>query len=719
MSPEDRIERYVLQRELGRGGMGSVWQAHDPQLDRCVAVKLMNVIDRADAGLRKRFEREAQAIARMKNPHVVQVHDYGVTRGEAPYIIMELLEGEDLAARLRRTKTVEPAALAPILSQMAKALDAAHQIGIIHRDLKPANVFLTRQDGETVVKIVDFGVATVREGWVESQSAPADGSQLIGTPHYMSPEQTRGRSIDYRADLWSFAVIAYEALTGRVPFKAMEISALLMQICMDAPEPPSALVAALDTEFDQFFIRALAKEPTQRFSSARELAAAFTELIAHRVERKPTKILVVDDEPDLLLLIEHCMHEQIEQRRYEIIFATNGYEALARLEEHPDIDIALTDINMPGMDGLTLLRKINEVAASVKSIIISAYGDMENIRRAMNYGAFDFLIKPIDFDDLETTIEKAAYEVRETRRAMRSIEENEALRMLVDTAVMERLVPLLRIPTAMTGEAYVASAAFIRVDLAGHNRQAQGAQHHIEALNHHFDAIVAILDSHGGVTVRFFGDAVLAVFRGSDHLVRTIRACGEIHGKLSEQTSNHIGAGIAHIGIASGHITAGSTGAPSKHRFEYSAFGEVVVTARKLEAAAKGGQTLIIASQENEVLAAFKNSTTAAVIECEPNDTSIIDNRDRPMPTQVVTCMDQAVFPISTNSTWSMSGATGRSARRSSQTATIGSGVDSIDGSGHRLRYCTGSFHPVESGISESVISESGIGEKTHRNPKE
>src|SRR5262245_61558354 len=211
--------RYHLEREIARGGMGSVWAAHDKKLRRRVAVKLLAADLTASREARERFEREATAVAQLASPHVVQVFDYGVER-ECPYIVMELLEGEDLRTRLHNLKRVTLEAAARVLVQAGKALSVAHAAGIVHRDLKPGNIFIVQQSEEEMVKVLDFGVAKMQ---LEDLLSGGVEATVMGTPQFMSPEQARGlRDVDHRTDLWSLGIIVYRALTGKLPFHAAE-----------------------------------------------------------------------------------------------------------------------------------------------------------------------------------------------------------------------------------------------------------------------------------------------------------------------------------------------------------------------------------------------------------------------------------------------------------------------------------------------------------------
>jgi serine/threonine protein kinase len=273
--------KYRLERELAVGGMGAVWVARHLQLDEPVAVKFMRATVPELADARGRFAREARAAARLRGPHVVEVLDHGVD-GDVPYIVMELLEGEHLGERLRRERRLSLGAAASIAAQVSKALGRAHQAGIVHRDLKPANVFLARLDGEEIVKILDFGIHKTLYG----KGSEVTGTDvLMGSPQYMSPEQARGsRSVDHRADLWSLGAILYRAVTGTPAFDGVSAVDVIVHICTGPLPVASRAAPDLPSGIDAFFLRALAREPERRFSSAREMTDAFSALV-ERAER--------------------------------------------------------------------------------------------------------------------------------------------------------------------------------------------------------------------------------------------------------------------------------------------------------------------------------------------------------------------------------------------------------------------------------------------------
>ncbi|MBK8255225.1 MAG: protein kinase [Polyangiaceae bacterium] len=263
--------RYLLERRLAEGGMGAVWRARHIKLDVPVVVKVMTPVLASSSEARTRFEREAKAAARLTSPHVVEVHDYGV-EGDTPYIVMEHLEGQDLAMRLAARGHLRVDETAEVIDQIAKALDVAHAAGVVHRDLKPSNVFLAKTGREEVVKVLDFGVAKLRS---EPGISTLPG-MVMGSPSYMSPEQTKGATaLDYRSDLWSLGVVAFECLTGALPFDRDDVTDLIIAISQ-APVPSVTSFAPwLNPELNSFFVRALSRPVATRFQSALELAEAF------------------------------------------------------------------------------------------------------------------------------------------------------------------------------------------------------------------------------------------------------------------------------------------------------------------------------------------------------------------------------------------------------------------------------------------------------------
>ncbi len=266
-------ERYRLEQKLGEGAMGSVWKAEHLMLGSPVAIKLLDESIAAHSIALARFMREARAAASLKSVHVVQIHDYGVDH-QMPFIAMEFLEGETLANRLKRVHRLPAREAALILTHVARGISKAHVAGVVHRDLKPDNIFLLKEDDEEYAKVLDFGVAKAGEGVFAATLTSA--GKLLGTPAYMSAEQAAGRSVDHRTDIWSLAVIAFECLTGDLPFVGDDLPDLLHAI-HDGPIPVPSRMSAVPEGFDAWFARGVARNIDDRFYSAK---AMVTELRA-------------------------------------------------------------------------------------------------------------------------------------------------------------------------------------------------------------------------------------------------------------------------------------------------------------------------------------------------------------------------------------------------------------------------------------------------------
>ncbi|WP_438000335.1 protein kinase [Sorangium sp. So ce185] len=261
--------KYRIERPLSQGGMGSVWVARHVTLGSPVAVKLMAPELAAVPSFVARFEREARIAANLQSPHVVHVQDHGIDGGH-PYLVMELLHGEDLEARLKRVRRLSVSSATRILMQAGRALRRAHEAGLVHRDLKPGNLFLARVDDEEVVKILDFGIAKDISG--RPMTEVTRTGEVLGSPYYMSPEQVRGeRDIDHRSDLWSLAVILFRAITGELPFPGDELGSVFAKILVDPPPRPTRAAPDLPRAIDSFFARALERDRTQRFQSVNEM----------------------------------------------------------------------------------------------------------------------------------------------------------------------------------------------------------------------------------------------------------------------------------------------------------------------------------------------------------------------------------------------------------------------------------------------------------------
>src|SRR5690349_20401194 len=245
-----------------------------------------------------------------------------------------------------------------------------------------------------------------------------------------------------------------------------------------------------------------------------------------------SKILVVDDETDLEILIKQKFRRQIREKQYEFVFAINGVDALKKIAENPDIDVVFSDINMPEMDGLTLLTKLNEASPLTKAVIVSAYGDMDNIRTAMNRGAFDFICKPVNFEDLEVTLNKTIQHVKQLKDTLKAIKENNILRMYVDETVLNFMNRREFESSLMINETVEASVVFIDICSFTSISEFESPDLVVQLLNEYFDVMVKEIITQGGLVDKFIGDAVMAVFHGPFHLDRSIDAALAIRSRI-------------------------------------------------------------------------------------------------------------------------------------------------------------------------------------------
>jgi serine/threonine-protein kinase len=277
LSPGDVLDdKYRIVRLLGQGGMGDVYEAEHARIGRRVAIKVLNEVAARDAELVQRFEREAQAAARIGSGHIVDVLDLGSMPSGERFMVMELLEGESLQERLEREGRLEPAAIFRVAVELLEALELAHAAGIVHRDLKPHNVYLLRErDGRAdFVKILDFGVSKFRSGGDAAMQMTRTGA-MLGTPYYMSPEQARGaRDIDHRADLFSVGVILFKAIAGRFHFVVNDFHDLMFKLALEDSPALATVVDGVDPEVSRIVATALARDPAARYPSALAFADA-------------------------------------------------------------------------------------------------------------------------------------------------------------------------------------------------------------------------------------------------------------------------------------------------------------------------------------------------------------------------------------------------------------------------------------------------------------
>lgn len=354
-------ERYRLDRLVGEGGMSRVFAAHDTIESREVALKLVS-FDRGDrAQLEARFKREIEVAMQLRGAPFVTVHDHGL-RADCAYIAMDLLVGESLQARLARVGKLDLFATLSMLRGVARGLAVAHELCIVHRDLKPSNVFFATDDTSEVVRLLDFGIA--KDLWTSSKLTQA--GVMLGSPHYVSPEQAKCADLDHRSDLWSLGVILYRCLTGHRPFDG-PLSTLIVRIVTEKQTAPSRLVA-LSPSVDAFFDRALAKRPEDRFQDVASMVEALEVIAAEG--------LAVDSQR---LSISHRSTPVVPHRRLSDAtqLAAASYETYA----------AQISLDQPSTAPPRDLRKSEEVSGVVRAPVIPRPEEQPVMRTGLRVSA--------------------------------------------------------------------------------------------------------------------------------------------------------------------------------------------------------------------------------------------------------------------------------------------------------------------------------------------
>jgi serine/threonine protein kinase len=385
---------YRILRELGTGAMGTVLLAFDEHLAREVAVKFLDANQAPTGELTELLRAEARAMARIRHPNVVQIHSFGVHDG-VPYFVMEYVPGPALVADDPAWKSLDVSV--SVLEQVCLGLEAIHRAGAVHNDLKPGNVLVG--PGCRVV-VADFGLATV----FQRSGSPL----LVGTPAYISPEVARGETVDPslvpRRDIYALGVMAFEMLVGQRPFRANAVQGLLQQHAYEVPPRATELRPELPHGFDDFFARALAKDPAQRISSAERFRHELLALQRLGADgRQPLRIILAEDDPATRQGVVELIQDEFPVA--EIRGFDDGESAYTAAQESPP-DVVVTDLHMPGRGGvgLTTALRRDPRTSHVPIIVVTGEGGSKDWEVLCRLGADRFLVKPLAVDSLISAI---------------------------------------------------------------------------------------------------------------------------------------------------------------------------------------------------------------------------------------------------------------------------------------------------------------------------
>jgi len=446
MAIPKKIGKYEIQSVLGTGGMGMVYRGWDPSIARAVAIKSINKSLHQGgelSGALSRFRQEAQAVGRLVHPRIVQIYDY-IEDDQGAHIVMEMVNGQTLKQLLDQKTHYGIADVGLIIRQILDGIGYAHEYGVVHRDIKPSNIMIN-QDGR--IKINDFGIAHL-----ESSELTQIGD-VLGTPHYMSPEQCLGTEVDGLADLFSIGVIAYELLTGSKPFTG-NFATVMNQVINVQPARPSLLNPKLAPSMDKVLLKALAKKKVDRYQNASEFSEAFKRAIDDSLAAsgadtgisettssmlinasrhlniakteeasddsvtladtsedsqisldtsiKKARILVVDDEERILTALKSLFRQ-----RYHVFCTTDGFKALDFIKKY-QMHVIISDQRMPAMLGVELLRQSREISPRSVRILLTGYSDLAAIVGSINDGEiYRFISKPWDNRALQTIVAEA------------------------------------------------------------------------------------------------------------------------------------------------------------------------------------------------------------------------------------------------------------------------------------------------------------------------
>jgi adenylate cyclase len=614
------VAGFRIESVIGRGGMGIVYLAEQLALGRKVALKVVPPELAGDQRARERFVRESRLAASLDDPHVVDIYDAGEADGVL-YLAMRHVHGSDLRSLVQREGPLGPERAAGLLSQVAAALDSAHRAGLIHRDVKPANILVEQDgDGNEHIYLTDFGL-TKRP---ESATDLSQTGQFLGSVQYAAPEQFEGTKLDARTDVYALGCVAYECLTGAVPFpRDSEAAVMFAHLKEPAPHLTSRR-PELPRSLDSVVAKAMAKRPEDRYPSAGAMAEDLRRAVrgeAVEADDAKPRILVVDDLPQNTRLLEAVLIPN----GYRVATAKSGPEALERIAaERPDL--VLLDIQMPGMNGYEVCRRIRaDPTTRFLPVVMVTASDAEVRSSAVEAEADDFIMKPFNRHELlarvrslvrinryHATIESQAAELTALNRDLeaRVAEQVEELERL--TRLRRFLSPTLAELVLSEGEQILEShrreIAVLFADLRGWTAFSSTTEpEEVMGVIREFHTAMGQLIIRFEATVGWFaGDGLMVWFNDPiptpDPSARAVRMAVAMREAMADLCRKWLRRGHEldfSVGIALGYATLGRIGFDG--RYDYGAVGSVMNMASRLCSDASPGEILVSDRVHTEV----------------------------------------------------------------------------------------------------------------------
>ncbi|UCE40874.1 MAG: protein kinase [Candidatus Aminicenantes bacterium] len=616
--------RYQIIKELGQGGMGKVYLVLDNEIHERIALKVLNPDVASDEKTVERFRNELKFSRKISHKNVCRMFDLGEKEG-LKYISMEYVSGESLLDLLTRLGNLTVQKTLSITIQVCEGLAEAHKLDVVHRDLKPQNIMI---DADGIVHIMDFGIARSMK-----KKGLTEAGLLVGTPHFMSPEQLESEDVDKRSDIYCMGVILYKILTGYVPYEGETPVSMALKMKTEPPPDPRNINDQVPENLARVIFKCLENEREKRYQQVEDLLADLKKIedeiigaggilpeekipdpqvdLPEKKERSPEpksrpRILVVDDKEVNVELIEAHLSPQ-----YDVVPAYGGKEALEKTEQE-SLDLILLDVMMPDPDGYKVCKQLKENPKTqmIPVVMVTALRDKEDRIKALELGADDFLTKPIDRAELLARV-KSLLRIRSLYDELTNINKTLKQRVKDQVSHIQSLSRLKQYFSPQLAERLVSDKDIFKprrknlsiffVDIRNFNTfiETLEPEELLSILDLYFTEMTRTIFEWGGTVGKFISDGIMGFFGDPEecpnHAELAIKMGLEMKYKISrlnEKTPilKNYPLSIG-IGINTGYVTVGNIG-PTNHK-DYTVIGRAVNVAAHLETKAEPGQILI------------------------------------------------------------------------------------------------------------------------------